>query len=256
MFVRAGHTQPSVWDLRDNWLFFQNYIQSFALQKNPSQIRLHFTDSKSKKTVFRKCRSCSLQPLMVFSSAVPAFSGSPHQENYWILEFHYFTSDNKIQQGLSHDCLSCAEEYLLFWRKWKLFSQKKVYSFPKHTDPPSHLFSPSVSCLLIFSTVLFCRYFPHGEHTCCSLHSVISGVSSAVSSLCLLHFPSTLRNLVMLFEKMAGKHTLHVTYLRTFIKCWFLSHGLCVTDAFQTYRILVLLPAVACCAEGYCPICS
>lgn len=30
------------------------------------------------------------------------------------------------------------------------------------------------------------------------------------------------------------------------------SNGLCVTDAFQTERILVLLPAMVCCAEGYC----
>lgn len=176
-------------------------------KKNSSQILLHFIDPYSKKTLFRKCRSCSLHPLMRFSSADPAFQG--HLIKKIIEYFNSFifhqtiksSRDIRIEPWLLELCWRIIA---FFWIKWKLFTQK-VYSFPKRTDPPSHLCSPSISCLLIFSRVLFCRYFPHGEHTCCSLHSVIPEVSSALSSLCLLGFPSTLWNLVMLFEKMAGE---------------------------------------------------
>lgn len=139
---------PGTWGTAD--CFSRIAFHNLHSKKIPVQFFCTLLTPKSKSTVFRKCRNCSLHPLMMFSSADPAFSGSPHQENYWILEFHYFKSDNKTQQGHEDWAMTAwAEEYLLFWIKWKAICTEKGLFFSKAHRPSFTPFQPI--CFLLIN---------------------------------------------------------------------------------------------------------
>lgn len=64
---------PGTWGTLD--CFSRIAFHNLHSKKIPVQFFCTLLTPKSKSTVFRKCRSCSLHPLMMFSSADPAFQG-------------------------------------------------------------------------------------------------------------------------------------------------------------------------------------
>lgn len=115
-----------------------------------------------------------------------------------------------------------------------------------YTGPPSHLFSPSeISCELLF-TIASWFYFA-GVFLAENMPAVPYADLYLFFPVLYHHFvfsvfPSTLSSPVMLFKKkLQENNTHHIMCLRTFIKILAFLHVLCVTDTFQTSKILVRL---------------